>query len=297
MALSMDSARSSIAADGKRSSIAGCGQIAAVTTLVRRVLAVALVVILVGCTGTGEEDDYVERPVEDLYNEAMDLLEASDHRAAAEAFEEVERQHPYSQWAVRAQWMAGFAYYEGGHYDEAVAAMRNFIDLHPGHENVPYAQYLIGVSYYERISDVGRDQEMTERAHGAFRELVRRYPDSDYARDAELKIDLVRDHLAGKEMEIGRFYQQRQQWVAAINRFRRVVEEYETTTHVPEALHRLTESYLALGVRQEARQAAAVLGHNYPDSRWYQRSFALLEGEGLEPEETGGIGSWLSGVL
>ena len=239
---------------------------------------VATVTILVGCSGNGDDGDYVERPVEELYNEAQDLLENGEPRQAGLAFEEVERQHPYSQWATRAQLMSAYAFYEANNYDEAIAAAERFVELHPGHEDVPYAYYLIGISYYEQISDVGRDQKMTERALEAFDELVRRFPDSRYARDGELKADLARDHLAGKEMSIGRYYLRRGQYLAAINRFRNVVERYQTTTHVPEALHRLTESYLALGLQQEAQKNAAVLGYNFPSSVWYQDSYALLNG-------------------
>jgi outer membrane protein assembly factor BamD len=222
--------------------------------------AFALLLLLAGCSGDGDEE-YVERPVEDLYNEAQDLLERGDPQAAGRAFEEVERQHPYSQWATRAQLMSAYAYYEANSYDEAIAAAQ-----------------LIGISYYEQISDVGRDQKMTEQALAAFEELLRRFPDSQYARDAELKADLARDHLAGKEMSIGRYYLRRGQYLAAINRFHNVVERYQTTTHVPEALHRLTEAYLALGLDQEAQKNAAVLGYNYPSSQWYLDSYALLNG-------------------
>jgi outer membrane protein assembly factor BamD len=230
------------------------------------VAAAVAVLLLAGCSGNGDEE-YVERPVEELYNEAQDLLEDGDARSAGRAFEEVERQHPYSQWATRAQLMSAYAYYEANDYDQA------------GHQDVPYAYYLIGISYYEQISDVGRDQKMTERALVAFDELVRRFPDSQYARDSQLKADLARDHLAGKEMSIGRYYLRRGQYVAAINRFRNVVERYQTTTHVPEALHRLTEAYLVLGLDQEAQKNAAVLGYNFPSSQWYMDSYALLNGE------------------
>ena len=238
---------------------------------------IAAVGVLVGCSSDGEEE-YVERPVEDLYNEAQDLLESGDPRQAGRAFEEVERQHPYSLWATRAQLMSAYAFYEANNYDEAIAAAERFIELHPGHPDVPYAYYLIGISYYEQISDVGRDQKMTEEALAAFDELTRRFPDSQYARDSELKADLARDHLAGKEMSIGRYYLRRGQYVAAINRFRNVVERYQTTTHVPEALHRLTEAYLSLGLEQEAQKNAAVLGYNFPSSEWYQDSYGLLNG-------------------
>lgn len=250
---------------------------------------------LTGCSGTSAENRQVEKPAEELYAEARRLLEEERYERAAKAFEEVERQHPYSQWATKAQLMAAYAYYEGGMYDAAIAAAERFIDLHPGHEDVAYAHYLVAVSWYEQISDVGRDQSATENALAALEQVVRRFPDTDYARDARLKIDLVRDHLAGKEMEVGRFYQRQGRWVAAINRFRRVVEDYQTTTHVPEALHRLVESYLALGLEEEARAAAAVLGHNFPDSKWYRRSYALLEGRGLASQPASGTG-WLSGL-
>jgi outer membrane protein assembly factor BamD len=178
--------------------------------------------------------------------------------------------------------MSAYAFYEANDYDEAVAAAQRFIDLHPGHKDVAYAYYLIGISHYEQISDVGRDQKMTQLALESFDELMRRFPDSRYARDAGLKADLARDHLAGKEMEIGRYYLRRGKYVAAINRFRSVIDSYQSTTHVPEALHRLTEAYLSLGVAEEARRTAAVLGYNFPSSRWYEDSYGLVNGETLE---------------
>ena len=223
-----------------------------------------------------EESSYVERPPEQLYNEAMDLLEARRFEQAALAFDEVERQHPYSLWATESQLMAAFANYSENKYDEAVIAARRFIQLHPGHPDVAYAYYLIGVSYYEQISDVGRDQGATQQALAAFDELVRRFPDTDYARDARQKIVFTRDHLAGKEMEVGRYYLQHKQYIAAIGRFRAVVERYTRTTHVPEALHRLVESYLALGMIEEAQRTAAVLGYNFPNSEWYSDTFQLM---------------------
>lgn len=247
--------------------------------------------LVAGCSGDGEQV-YVEQPVEELYNGAMDTLLDGDPGAAAQAFDEVERQHPYSMWATRAQIMAAFSYYQADLYDEAVIAARRFIELHPGHRDVAYGYYLVAISYYEQISDVGRDQKMTALALQALNEVVRRFPESKYARDARLKVDLTRDHLAGKEMSVGRYYLDRQNYVAAVNRFRRVVEEYQTTSHIPEALHRLTEAYLALGVTTEAQTAASVLGYNYPGSTWYEYSYALLAGENLEPEED--EGSWIS---
>ncbi len=245
-------------------------------------LALALALFVTACAAPKEE--YVEQPVEDLYNKAMDLLEAGAYVPAAQAFDEVERQHPYSVWATKAQIMAAYANYQANRYDEAILAAKRFIELHPGNRDVAYAYYLVALSYYEQISDVGRDQKMTELALQSLEEVVRRFPNSKYARDAKLKIDLTRDHLAGKEMEIGRFYLKRGDYIAAINRFRTVVEKYQTTTHVPEALHRLTEAYLALGVVKEAQTAAAVLGYNYPGSEWYMDSYALLTGADLRPK-------------
>jgi len=243
----------------------------------------AALLVLPAC---GSKDpDYVERPVEELYNQAMDQLANGDTEAAASSFDEVERQHPYSVWARRAQIMGAYSYYLDNQYDEAILAAQRFIQLHPGNPDVPYAQYLVAISYYEQITDVGRDQKMTQRALDALREIVERYPETEYARDARLKLDLAHDHLAGKEMEIGRYYLKRGQYTAAINRFRVVIENYQTTTHVPEALHRLTEAYLALGVTDEAQTTAAVLGHNFPGSDWYLDSYALLTGQDLRPEE------------
>jgi outer membrane protein assembly factor BamD len=241
-------------------------------------LLLGAILALGACASSKDQEDYVEEPVDDLYNRAMDLLQNGDDRQAARAFEEVERQHPYSEWATRAQLMSAYAFYEANDYDEAVAAARRFIDLHPGNKDVAYAYYLIGQSHYEQISDVGRDQKMTELALEAFDELIRRFPDSRYARDAEIKADLARDHLAGKEMEIGRYYLRRGEYVAAINRFNNVITRYQTTTHVAEALHRLTEAYLALGVQDEARRTASVLGYNFPGSPWYQDSYDLFAG-------------------
>ena len=248
---------------------------------------------LVGCAPA--EEPYVERPVEELYNEAMDSLLGEDFEAATAGFAEVERQHPYSVWATRAQIMSAFVYYQSNLYDEAIAAAERFVELHPGHRDAAYAYYLIAMSYYEQISDVDRDQQTTARALQALEEVVRRFPGSTYARDARLKIDLARDHLAGKEMTVGRFYLRRGNPVAAIGRFRNVVELYQTTSHAPEALHRLTEAYLALGVPGEAQTAAAVLGHNYPGSRWYEHSYALLVDADLRPEAD--EESWISRVF
>jgi len=248
----------------------------------------AAALLIAGCASE-QKAPYVERPVEDLYNEAMDNLEGGRYDLAASSFDEVERQHPYSKWATKAQVMAAYTHYAAGKYDDAVVTLDRFIELHPGSEDAAYAYYLKGLCYYEQISDVARDQRMTENALATFTDLVRRFPDTDYARDAMLKIDLAHDHLAGKEMDVGRFYLRAGHHLAAIGRFRRVIEEYGTTTHVPEALHRLTEAYLALGVVDEARYTAAVLRHNYPDSEWYKDSWALLDQQDVLTAEERGL--------
>lgn len=233
--------------------------------------------VLAGCST--DEPDYVERPVEELYNEAVDAVESEDYNQAADLFLEVERQHPYSIWATKAQLMSAFSYYSNGQYDDAILSVDRFIQLHPGNRDVGYAYYLKALSYYEQITDVGRDQRNTEQALVSLEEVIRRFPNSVYARDAGLKLDLTRDHLAGKEMEVGRYYHERFNYLAAINRYRNVIENYQTTTHVPEALHRLSEAYVAMGIEPEARANAAVLGYNFPGSEWYLDSYELVEGE------------------
>jgi outer membrane protein assembly factor BamD len=223
------------------------------------------------------DQSYVAQDVETLYNVAKERLDRGNYRQAALVFDEVERQHPYSVWARRAQLMSAFSYYMGRQYQESILAAQRFLSLHPGNKDAPYAYYLVALSYYEQIISVERDQKTTQQALDSLNELVRRYPNSEYAADARLKIDLARDHLAGKEMEIGRFYQGNGNWLASVSRFRVVTERYDGTSHVPEALHRLVESYLALGIPEEAKKAAAVLGHNYPGSEWYERSYALVQ--------------------
>jgi outer membrane protein assembly factor BamD len=235
---------------------------------------------LAGCAQNraGRADlPYVARDVGTLYSAAKQRLDQGRYKEAAALFDEVERQHPYSVWARRAQLMGSFSYYLNRDYTQAIQGAQRFLSIHPGNRDAPYAYYLIALSYYEQISDVTRDQKITAQAQDALGELVRRYPNTRYAADARLKIDLVRDHLAGKEMEIGRFYETRRQWLAATLRFRKVVDEYQTTTHAPEALMRLTETYLALGVRGEAQKSAAVLGANYPGTEWYERAYKLVK--------------------
>ena len=241
-------------------------------------LLLPVVVVVSACSSTKEaEQAQIEESVDVLYNKAAAALDDENYREATRLFEEVERQHPYSQWATQAQLMAAFSSYQDQRYAEAIIALDRFIELHPGNDDIDYAHYLKALCYYEQISDVARDQDMTEQALRSLDTLIRRFPDSKYARDASLKRDLAFDHLAGKEMEIGRYYLRRNQINAAINRFRVVIQNYQTTTHTAEALHRLVEAYLTLGLKNEATQVAAVLGHNYPGSKWYKRSFDLLD--------------------
>ena len=258
----------------------------------RLVSAVLLVLALAAC-GDDEGPVYIEQPVEQLYNRALNELYLKNYEESARLFDEVERQHPYSAWASRAQLMAAFAQYQDSKYDDAINTLDRFIQLHPGHKDIAYAYYLRGISYYEQISDVERDQKMTRLALANLDEVSRRFPDSKYARDSRFKMDLTRDHLAGKHMSIGRFYLSGGEYLAAINRFRIVIMNFQTTTHVPEALHRLVEAYLAIGVVDEAQANAAVLGYNYPGSEWYADSYALLTGVDVMPDEEGDQG-WAS---
>ncbi len=255
-------------------------------------LAAASLLALAACSGSGGSGEKAAAPVEDLYNEAHNLLDDKSFKEAVKAFEEVERQHPYSEWAARAQVMAGYSAYRGGEYDLSASILERFTKLHPGSESTPYAYYIIALGYYEQISDVGRDQKMTEKALSSLTEVIKRFPDTEYARDAKLKLDLTYDHLAGKEMQVGRYYLTRDEYLSAINRFRYVVENYQTTSHVPEALHRLVECYLLLGIEPEARKYASVLGHNFPGSSWYKDSFALMNGESGR-KETSFLDKWI----
>ncbi len=258
------------------------------TSAAAALLAVPLLVLGLSACSSSSKDDvpYVERPVEQIYAEASQAMDEKEYKKAAKLYDEVERQHPYSQWATRAQLMAAFAHYQSLKFDEAILSLDRYIQLHPGGEQVAYAYYLKGLCYYEQITDVGRDQKVTNQALEILREVVRRFPESEYSRDAKLKIDLTVDHLAGKEMEIGRFYLKQQNFMAAINRFRKVVDDFQTTSHTAEALHRLVEAYLSLGLSNEARQAAAVLGHNFPGSQWYEDSYDLLVNAGIKPART-----------
>jgi outer membrane protein assembly factor BamD len=245
-------------------------------------LAIALVPVLAGC---GKTDDTAKQgptgTVEELYNNGVDALSARRFSSAADQFNAVEQNYPYSTWAVNAQLMSGYSLYLQNKYTDAIGTLDRFIQLHPAHRDIGYAYYLRALCYYEQIADIERDQRGTEQAMNALREVVTRFPDTSYARDAQLKIDLCFDHLAGKEMEIGRFYQKQNLYEAAIGRFQRVVDDFQTTNHVPEALARLTEVYLALGLKDQARKTAAVLGYNYPGSDWYIASYAQLVDDGV----------------
>jgi outer membrane protein assembly factor BamD len=260
-----------------------------------RVLAAALVAAAIGgCSLFGDKDAVLpDEPAEKLYNEGVFLLnERKEYKDAAKKFEEVERQHPYSEWARKSLIMATYSYYSSANYDEAITAAQRYITLHPGNPDAAYAQYLIGSSYYDQIPDITRDQGRTEKALSALDEVLRKYPNSEYASAARKKIEFARDQLAAREMNIGRESQNKKNFIGAINRFKVVVTQYQTTRHVEEALERLTECYLTLGIVSEAQTAAAVLGHNFPDSPWYKNAYALLKSGGSEPAED--KGSWIS---
>ena len=251
----------------------------------KNILATALMLMLTACAAH-KNIDPVEKSAEELYLDAKTKLDKAEYAKAATGFDEVERQHPYSEWAVKAQIMSAYSQYQNLKYDDAILALNRFIELHPGNDSVDYAYYLKALCYYEQISDVRRDQEMTTLALDALNDIIKKFPTTEYAKDAQIKIDLTMDHLAGKEMEIGRFYLKQQNYGAAINRFKTVIKTYQTTSHTPEALHRLVECYVALGVHNEAVKVAAVLGHNFPGSKWYQYSYKLLKKEGYDVEAT-----------
>ena len=239
-----------------------------------------------------KDAEYVERPIDQIYAAAWKKIKSNEWEDAAKQFDEVERQHPYSVWARRAMLMSAFCYYQANKYPDAITAADAYISLHPGSHEVAYAFYLKAISLYEQIVDVNRDQANTQGALVALQDVVQRFPDTEYARDATLKIDLTIDHIAGKEMAVGRYYIQRGDYIGAINRFRIVVEQYQRTTQIAEALERLTEAYYALGIYNEAKTAAAVLGANYPGSTWYKDSYKLLIEHNMKPHED--KGSWIS---
>ena len=265
-----------------------------------RLLATLLMgAILSGCGGLDAkiergEIEYENFTAEQIYGRAEYDLARGDPELAADVFAEVERLYPYSEWAKRAVIMQAYAHHQNKDYENSRSAAQRYIDFYPTDEDAAYAQYLLALSYYDQIEDVGRDQGLTFQALQALRTVIERYPDSEYARSSVLKFDLAFDHLAAKEMEIGRYYLKRDHYAAAINRFRVVVEDFQTTTHTAEALHRLVEAYLSLGLTDEAQTAGAILGYNYQSSSWYEDSFKLLTGRGLELKATGD--NWLGQI-
>ena len=266
---------------------------AATRSLTTLLAAAALGVALGGCNLFDKDKVLPDEPADKLYNEGLFILnERKNSKEAAKKFEEVDRQHPYSEMARKSLIMSAYAYYQGGEYEEAITSAKRYVTLHPGSADAAYAQYLIASSYYDRIPDVNRDQKGTEQALQALEEVVRRYPGSEYATAAKQKLEVARDQLAGKEMVIGRYYLDRKDFPGAINRFKIVVTRYQTTRQVEEALMRLTECYMALGIAPEAQTAAAVLGHNFPDSPWYKDAYNLVKSGGKEPHED--KGSWIS---
>ncbi len=254
----------------------------------------ALVLLAAPLAGCSKEEDYVpDSPADLLYNEGLYLLNnKQDYKEAAKKFDEVDRENPYSDWARKALLMSAYAYYQAEDYESCVNSAKRYVTLHPGSPDAAYAQYLIGASYYDQILDVSRDQARADKAIDALQEVIRKYPNSEYAINAKKKIEMGRDQLAGKEMQVGRYYMDRRDFVGAINRFKVVVTQYQTTRHVEEALERLTEAYIALGITDEAQTAAAVLGHNFPDSPWYKDAYNLVKTAGQEPNEN--RSSWIS---
>jgi outer membrane protein assembly factor BamD len=259
-------------------------------------LAVCLTLALLAAplAGCSKDEDYVlDSPADLLYNEGLYLLNnKQDYKEAAKKFDEVDRENPYSDWARKALLMSAYAYYQAEDYESCVNSAKRYVTLHPGSPDAAYAQYLIGASYYDQIVDVSRDQSRADKAIDALQEVIRKYPNSEYAINAKKKIEMARDQLAGKEMDIGRYYMKNHDFIGAINRFKVVVTQYQTTRHVEEALERLTEAYVALGITDEAQTAAAVLGHNFPDSPWYKDAYNLVKTTGQEPNEN--KSSWIS---
>ena len=261
-----------------------------------RPLALTLFMGLSACALFREEEEVPleQQPPQQIYESAETLLNERQPGEAAKLFGEVERLYPYSEWAKRGLIMQAFAYHRDKDYEASRSAAQRYIEFYPADEDAAYAQYLLALGYYDQIDDVGRDQGLTFQALQALRTVIEVYPESAYARSARLKFDLAFDHLAAKEMEVGRYYLKRDHHLAAVNRFRIVVEDFQTTTHTPEALHRLVEAYLGLGLDAEAQTAGAILGHNYQGSVWYADSYRLLTGQGLDPTVRGN--SWLAAV-
>ncbi|MFS8036050.1 outer membrane protein assembly factor BamD [Xanthobacter sp. AM11] len=248
--------------------------------------------LLAGCASDKDELLIPDEPAEKIYNEGLTLLRRQEPEKAAKRFEDVDRTHPYSEWARKSLLMSTFSYFEAGKYDEAIASGRRYVALYPGSQDAAYAQYLVASALYENIPDITRDQRKTRQALDALEDVARKYPNTEYAATAKKKIEVARDQLAGKEMMIGRYYLEQRNYTGAINRFKVVVTQYQTTRQVEEALLRLTEAYMALGVVSEAQTAAAVLGYNFPDSPWYKDAYKLVQSGGAEPQEN--KASWIS---
>jgi outer membrane protein assembly factor BamD len=265
-------------------------------SLMRGLALVLLAASLGACTELNffhKDDVAPDEPADRLYNEGLYLLNVKkDFKGAIKKFEEVDRQHPYSEWARKSLLMTAYANYHAGAYDDCIVAAKRYIALHPGSADAAYAQYLMAASYFDQIPDITRDQSGTEKALAALDEVIRKYPTSEYAQSAKDKVQVARDQLAGKEMDVGRYYLEKKDFPGAINRFKVVVTKYQTTRQVEEALMRLTEAYMALGIVGEAQTAAAVLGHNFPDSPWYKHAYTLVKSGGVEPRED--KGSWIS---
>lgn len=247
---------------------------------------------LAGCASTKDDVLPPDEPAEKIYNEGLTLMRKGDYTAAAKRFEDLDRTHPYSEWARKALLMDTYVYYEAGKYDEAIAAGKRYMALHPGSDDAAYASYLVASAYFDNIPDITRDQRSTRQALDALDEVIRKYPNTEYAASAKKKVEVARDQLAGKEMMIGRYYLENRNYTGAINRFKVVVTQYQTTRQVEEALFRLTEAYMALGIISEAQTAAAVLGYNFPDSQWYKDAYKLVQSSGNLPVEN--KGSWIS---
>jgi outer membrane protein assembly factor BamD len=262
-------------------------------SFVRLAALVVVTAALGGCSMFDKDVILPDEPADKLYNEGLYLLNSKkDPKTAAKKFEEVDRQHPYSDWARKSLIMTAYAYYEAGAYDDCINSARRYVALHPGSPDAAYAQFLIGSSYFDQMPEISRDQDRTEKAVQMLEEVARKYPSSEYAAVAKKKIEIARDQLAGKEMYIGRAELDKRNYIGAINRFKVVVTRYQRTRHVEEALLRLTEAYMAMGIVEEAQTSAAVLGHNFPESRWYKDAFALMQSRGLQPTEN--KGSWIS---
>ena len=241
--------------------------------------------------GIGVSED---KAAEEIFNSGERDLIRRRYNDAAEKFKEVERLYPYSDWAKRALIMQVYSFHKDKEYENVVSAANRFIEFHPKDKDIPYAYYLIGLSYYDQVLAIGRDQKLTQEALKIFELIIKEYPDSEYASSSKIKFDFLKNQLASKEMEVGRYYLKRSHYVSAINRFRGIIEDFSTTSQVPEALHRLVEAYLSLGLTDEAQTAGAILGYNYKSNEWYERSFELLRSKGLKPKSLGN--SWLSQI-